>query len=137
MNPFFIKKNKKKKKNHLETTKLNKYQIKCPYCRNVQNTLIKWDKDFDKINGINWPPNKWQKNNFCSFVYKKGKKKNEKCGIKCVSKFCKKHSYKKCQCVLKSGKNKGQICNAKSNFSINSKNYCKRHFKIYNKNQNI
>ena len=38
----------KKKYNHLETQKLTKSEIKCPYCRNIQKGLLPHRKDFLK-----------------------------------------------------------------------------------------
>lgn len=122
-----------KKHNHLETQKIKNYQIKCPYCRNVQNGLIIWKPPYEKIHKVNWPSSKWYKNNICRFVYKKGSKNNTKCEIKCYNNFCKKHSYNKCQAELRTGKRKGEICCAKSSNEFESKYYCKRHFKIIQK----
>ena len=118
-----------KKYNNLETNKLSKYQVKCPYCRNIQNGLIFWKEPYDKIYNVNWPKSKWYKSNTCKFIFKKGSKKNIQCEYKCYNDFCKKHSYSKCQAIISSGKRKGEICNAKSFKEHDSKNYCKRHFK--------
>ena len=120
-----------KKYNNLETNKLSKYQVKCPYCRNIQNGLIFWKEPYDKIYNVNWPKSKWYKSNTCKFIFKKGSKKNIQCEYKCYNDFCKKHSYSKCQAIISSGKRKGEICNAKSFKQHDSKNYCKRHFKKF------
>ena len=118
-----------KKYNKLETNRIKKYQIKCPYCRNIQNGLLFWKKPYDKINNINWPPSKWYKSNICKFIPKKGKNKNIRCAYKCINNYCKKHSYTKCQATIRSGNRKGEICNAKASQIHNSIHYCKRHFK--------
>ena len=34
----------KKQENSLETQKLNKFQIKCPYCRNIQNGIYNQER---------------------------------------------------------------------------------------------
>ena len=60
-----------KKWNNLETQKLKKYEIKCPYCRTIQNGLLVWKQPYEKIKYINWPPSKWYKNNTCKFTYSK------------------------------------------------------------------
>ena len=45
----------KLKKNYKETQKLSRYEIKCPYCRNVENKLLPHNPSFDKIKLVNWP----------------------------------------------------------------------------------
>ena len=39
----------KVKKNYKEVQKLRKYEIKCPYCRNVQTELLPYNQSFKKI----------------------------------------------------------------------------------------
>tara|TARA_B110000908_G_C10058242_1_gene359377 strand:+ start:266 stop:778 length:513 start_codon:yes stop_codon:yes gene_type:complete len=123
-----------KKYNHLETHRVKKYEIKCPYCRNIQKGLIIWKPPYEKIHKVNWPSSKWYKSNICKFIYKKGQKKDAKCELKCYNQFCKKHSFKKCSAILASGKRKGEMCCAKSSNEFNSKYYCNRHFKKIQKN---
>lgn len=123
-----------KKYNNLETQKLKKYQIKCPYCRTIQNGLLTWKTPYEKINNVNWPPSKWYKNNVCKFIFKRGNKKNTKCNNKCVNNYCKTHSFNKCCATISSGKRKGEICQAKAGNTHNDLHYCKRHFKLINNN---
>ena len=33
----------------LETQKLEKYQLKCPYCRRIQNGILPFNENFSKI----------------------------------------------------------------------------------------
>ena len=49
--------------NGLEITHLSKRQIKCPYCRTIQNGLIPWKEGFAKVNGVNGPPSLYYKGN--------------------------------------------------------------------------
>ena len=43
----------KKSISMLETQKLDKYQLKCPYCRRIQNGILPFNKSFTKIKGVN------------------------------------------------------------------------------------
>ena len=132
-----------KKLNHLEITKLKRKQMKCPYCRKVQNGLMPWRIGYEKIKYVNWPPSACIKSNNCCHLLKRGKRKGQACGIKSYHTMCKKHtamlesSIKEQNCVtcdeiLKSGKNKGQKCNAKIKSSDTEGIFyksCKRHIK--------
>jgi hypothetical protein len=55
---FFDIKNHKIKYNSMEESfgKLNKSQIRCPYCKNKQNVLLPYYEEFglEKIDGVNW-----------------------------------------------------------------------------------
>lgn len=111
-----------------ETQKLGTWQIKCPYCRNVQTGILPYKNNYPKIRFVNWP---WQHayiTETCSAIMKSGKRKNQECGKKCFGKICTYHetiNKKKiaaksaktkfiktdsCQAIIKSGKRKGQIC---------------------------
>ena len=61
--------------NGLEITHLSKRQIKCPYCRTIQNGLIPWKEGFAKVKGVNDPPSLYYKGNKCSYCLKSGKRK--------------------------------------------------------------
>ena len=80
-----------KKYSHLETQKLKNNQIKCPYCRNIQNGLLPHYENFAKNNGINWPPSKQFKPNNCLYQFLSGKKKELTCDKKCFNKYCPSH----------------------------------------------
>ena len=106
-----------KKHNHLETQKLNPYQIKCPYCRTIHNGILPYyELIFNKrIRGVNWPPSKVLKSNKCQSVLKSGKRKGEQCLKSCINKHCGRHEKIKlappgCMVLLKSGKRKGEKC---------------------------
>jgi|TARA_B110000495_G_C23015729_1_gene601577 hypothetical protein len=138
-----------KKYSHLETQKLKNNQIKCPYCRNIQNGLLPHYGNFTKINGINWPPSKQFKPNNCLYKYISGKKKGLACDKKCLNKYCPSHEKiinkrkekqekqndinviipNTCAYVFKRGKNKGNTCKCKKKF--NNSSHCKEHFKYF------
>ena len=80
-----------KRYSHLETQKLKSNQIKCPYCRNIQNGLLPHYGNFAKITGINWPPSKQFKPNKCLYQFVSGKKKGLVCDKKCFNKYCPSH----------------------------------------------
>ena len=137
-----------KQQNHLEITKLKIKQIKCPYCRKLQDGILPWREGFEKIKYVNWPLNLCFKPNICCYIFKSGKKKGQECKKKCFNKMCKTHETiiekqekkkqekkkkekekaeknKKlqknvylCSAILKSGKRKNQCCGAKINIKI-------------------
>ena len=80
-----------KRYSHLETQKLKSNQIKCPYCRNIQNGLLPHYGNFAKITGINWPPSKQFKPNKCLYEFISGKRKGTMCDKKCFNKYCPLH----------------------------------------------
>ena len=120
----------KKNINHLEVQRLKAHQIKCPYCRNVQNSLLPYnDKLGKRVYGVNWP-SKWaMKSNRCSAIFKSGKRKNEPCNRACFGKYCKTHKkyssikHLICSVILKSGKRKGSACGCK----VKHNGFCGRH----------
>jgi len=106
---------KQKKDSFLETQKLDKNQIKCPYCRNVQDGILPYNELFPKIKKINWPPKKSYSNKRCIAIMKSGKRKGEKCNAYCFKNKCYLHDkIKICKGVFKSGKNKGKPCTYKA-----------------------
>jgi hypothetical protein len=130
---------------NLETQKLSKSEIKCPYCRTVQNGLLPSREHFNNIHGVNWPKKYQYKGFFCVYTFKSGKKKGHKCGRKCIEKYCDGHdkiiktrqakksviknSGNYCHYVFKRGKNKGKPhgqCKSNNNF-------CSKHYKLINK----
>jgi len=134
-----------------EIIKLRVNQIKCPYCRNIQNKVLPHAKSLNlkKVTGVNAPA-KWQMlNDRCCYSNnnKRSKYFNSSCNQACWGKYCLKHSKLKsvvniqnsvtdnlttdtsCNCILKSGARKGEECNGK----IFSDNKCKRHYNLANK----
>lgn len=101
-------------KNYKEIQKLKNNCIKCPYCRNVQAKLLPHKPGFKKTKLVNWPPKVSMDNpyikNYCKYIFKNGKRKNDCCNIKCVNELCNKHlkyiEKKKLKKSLKNNKNK-------------------------------
>ena len=128
----------------LETTKLGSREIKCPYCRQKQNSLlphIKINENMKSITGVNTPEQVCMKFHICEYMFKNGKNKDNLCNKPAYYKkggvFCNTHhkcshgiikqpiEYKLCTAILKSGKRKDEQCNSK--ITNNSSEYCKRH----------
>ena len=142
-----------------EITKLCNHQLKCPYCRNIQNKVLPYAPflNLRKITGVNSPA-KWQMlNDRCCYSNnnKRSKYFNTPCNEPCWGKYCNKHAKLKsviksqtclhsnensvvvtkptttilCSCILKSGPRKGQECGGKMFLH----NKCKRHYNLENK----
>ena len=74
-------------------TKLRDNQLRCPYCRQIQEHILPYFPDIypKKINGINYPPSLSMGNNTCNYVFKSGKNKGAHCGRKCYRSQCSQH----------------------------------------------
>ena len=88
--------------NHLEIDRLSIGQIKCPYCRNIQNGILPFfpfnkDNRIKKIFGVNSPEKYIVKKNKCSKIIKSGKNKGKPCGKPCYFNYCRKHYETKTQ----------------------------------------
>ena len=84
---------KKQKLNHnfREVQRLKKWQIKCPYCRNVQDFLLPPKVGFPKILWVN-SPLKYVKMPFkCCYVFSSGKRKGLPCNKPSFNKYCNAH----------------------------------------------
>lgn len=127
--------NQKYVHNNYEVTRLGKYQIKCPYCRNIQNSLLPQSIFASNVIGVNSPYKYCMKLYSCTYKNKLG---NE-CERKCFGKYCVKHhlytqkinSMNKCSHILSSGKRKGEMCGI-----LTEQTYCKRHLKSLNNMNN-
>jgi hypothetical protein len=125
------------KKSNLETTRLRYDQLKCPYCRTIQNGILPYRIGYPKIRYVNWPASMVIKNLACESILKSGKRKGQACGKACYEKWCPLHkklsmkiSYK-CESILKSGKRKGEKCGCKLSKDVNIQNKkCGKHLKI-------
>ena len=53
-NSIFQEIKNQKRYSNLEVQKIKQHQIKCPYCRSVQNGLLPSREGYD-ITGVNWP----------------------------------------------------------------------------------
>jgi hypothetical protein len=107
------------KKSCYEIDKLSPYQIKCPYCRHIQNGILEYKTGFDKLRGVNWPPSRCYKPYKCDSVIQSGVRKGNTCNKSCVRIKCKLHTRvslrtsqrTRCVSILKSGKRIGSKCN--------------------------
>ena len=118
--------------NTLEVQRLRTCQIKCPYCRNVQDSLLPPRTNFEMIHGVNKPLKYCMTINNCEAVLKGGKRKGQVCNKPCMEKYCNYHkNYKTtedittCSAILKSGKRKGETCKNKPK----QDGLCLRHIK--------
>jgi len=137
---------------HLEIQKLHHSQIKCPYCRTIQNGLLPCRTSYENTKGVNWPKKYQYKVNICDYTFLSGKKKGLLCGKKCFDKYCESHAKiiqsreakkllkenKKqsqiifdavpnmCKYIFKRGNKKGQQCTCKKTYK---EGFCKSHFK--------
>jgi len=119
----------------LEVAKLGTHEVKCPYCRRIQNGLLPFDQEYGhKRYGVNHPPSKVYRGNKCQALLKSGKRKGAACAKACIKQFCKLHHTQtlqvKCSAILKSGKRKGELCNCRciGKESI-VKETCRRHLR--------
>ena len=80
-----------KKYTSLETFRLKTYQIKCPYCRCIQNGVLPWKTGYPQLKGVNFPISKTYKAFCCCSILKSGKRKGLACGRKSIEKLCPRH----------------------------------------------
>ena len=122
----------------LEVCNLKKYQVKCPYCRNIQTGILPPKADYPEYDGVNWPISKVAKNNKCQVILKSGKNKGNVCGRACSGKYCTIHMRKKatnancitCTAIIKNGKRKGEVCGARCKTTNPHPPFlCGRHFR--------
>lgn len=128
---------------HLESHKLRAYQMKCPYCRTIYDGILPYVniEGVKRMKYVNSPNNKCIKLNTCNYVFKKGKRKDEKCGKNCINEYCESHkkliNKHKCLAVCKHkllrGKRKGELCGKKCS---KSNNYCRNHIAKYKNEEN-
>jgi len=69
------------------------FQIKCPYCRNIQNKILPYRDliGINKIYGVNYPKKYCLMQNKCNIVLKSGPRKGEVCNRLCDSEMCSYH----------------------------------------------
>ena len=133
--PLFTEIVKQKKTfNRLETQKLKKNQIKCPYCRTIQNGILPYQPSTQRVWTVNWPPKYAMFPYKCRAILKSGKRKGLQCNKSSLHKYCTihlktkiKHKFQKkdastkslfptCNAIIKSGKNKGKTCSYRAKF---------------------
>ena len=73
--------------------KINDNQLRCPYCRQIQETILPYFPEIipKKIRFINCPVSLSMGNNKCDYIFKTGKNKSMQCGRKCYRKQCHQH----------------------------------------------
>tara|TARA_Y100000591_G_C21771233_1_gene665686 strand:- start:566 stop:1315 length:750 start_codon:yes stop_codon:yes gene_type:complete len=132
---------KQKEYNYLETQKLSSFQIKCPYCRNIQDKLLPYNSKFAKIMGVNYPLEHTMLVNKCKYIFKSGKRKNLSCNKYTHLTYCSQHQkiINKRQEKIKNKKEKTIDKNnklKKNNYTIEllNENYC-HHFLLRGKNK--
>ena len=77
-----------RKKNRLETQKLSKNQIKCPYCRNIHRGILPYYEGYEKVKNVNVK----HFTKTCIAKLKSGKRKGEGCGCKVKKgEYCGRH----------------------------------------------
>lgn len=111
-------KNQKIYANKYEIQSLKSYQIKCPYCRNIQNKILPFYKEkldeYPKLYGVNSPSKYCMYTSKCSYIFKSGKRKDMTCAINCNETMCNKHKNiiikDVCEAIIKSGIRKNQRC---------------------------
>jgi hypothetical protein len=83
----------KKYKSGLDVVKLKEYQIKCPYCRTIQDKLLPFlkVKGVKRIFGVNHPIEKTMSTNICNYPFKSGKNKGKLCKMLCFFEYCNLH----------------------------------------------
>lgn len=128
--------NQKQSKSVYSNLHLKVHQIQCPYCRNIQNTILPRMRDVSRVYGVNYPDVYCMKPDTCQYRYLSGKKKGTLCSKGCYGNACIKHEklmkkyntvYERCTSILKSGKNKGCAC---GNKVMKDSTFCKRHHKL-------
>ncbi len=72
---------------------LREYQLRCPYCRQIQENLLPYLPDIEsrRVKGVNYPMVYSMGNNRCSYIFKSGKNKGKTCGKKCYRSMCNQH----------------------------------------------
>ena len=77
---------------HSEVNKVKNSQLKCPYCRNIQNGILPYRESYSKVKYVNWPPSFMMLPDECSYIFASGKRKGQSCNKKCSGKYCLSHT---------------------------------------------
>ena len=136
-----------------EINRVGKNELKCPYCRNIQKTILPPSKEYLEtknpgllVYGVNSPLKWCMTTHKCGYIYKSGKNKGKTCNKGCFSTYCSSHQtimskrqqnkdqVKKvkteihtCCAIISSGKRKGDICGSTGKYFHENKYYCGRH----------
>ena len=90
---FFDTVNQKKNQAHMQSLKT--FELRCPYCRNIQDKILPYRKipECDKkIHGVNFPSKYSMKNMKCCYVFKRGPRKGTQCNKESDRSFCNQHT---------------------------------------------
>lgn len=111
----------------LETQRLRINEIKCPYCRNIQQKILpQLDNTYELYHGVNTPLKYCMFLSNCKHIYKYGKRKGTVCARNTNGDFCKIHN--KCTTnkkeVLNINKNNVTDGTVENIHLTNNKHYC-------------
>lgn len=111
----------------LETQRLRINELKCPYCRNIQQQILpQLNNNYELYYGVNTPLKYCMFLSKCKHVYKYGKRKGSICNRNTNDEFCKMHA--KCVANKKCDVSKNEIIvteGALENIPLtNNKDYC-------------
>ena len=136
-NAIFNEVRNQKIRNHLESIKLRDSQIKCPYCRSVQSSILPFYPELEplRIRGVNSPLKFCMGVQNCTYEFKSGKNKGKSCGKNCFGNFCNTHKkikniaknnniQEKCTEILKNGKQ----CSR----NLKKQGLCIQHYNLHN-----
>lgn len=79
------------KENYQNYLRVN--ELRCPYCRKIQNKLLPFipDKVYERFHGVNSPERYTMMPHNCQYVFKSGKNKGLMCNKACYGELCKNH----------------------------------------------
>ena len=123
--PLFNEVKNQKNYNILETSRIKKYQIKCPYCRTIVNNLLPFHYIYKqpRINYVNMPVKYSLESLPCQYILKSGVNCNNFCSNKtaCHTEYgtlCNKHYLFNINKKIKEAEN---ICKNLDNIKIDEK----------------
>ena len=71
-----------------EVQRLKKHELKCPYCRNIQNGILPLFDGYEKIKYVNYPKTYSMKGEKCKYTFRYGKRKGQYCNKPCYDTYC-------------------------------------------------
>jgi hypothetical protein len=77
-------------KNNYNSMKLKDHQMRCPYCRQIQDNILPYFPNVMKkrMRGVNYPFSWGMGKKSCDYIFKTGKNKGECCNKKCYKDKC-------------------------------------------------
>lgn len=73
-------------------TRLYINELQCPYCRNVQRTILPQWPSYPLVLGVNSPNKYCTLSNTCTYVFSRGKRKGTTCAKPCEDVYCSTHT---------------------------------------------